>query len=61
MNEANGEKVKKCEHCGKQLAPFYYFDESQIIGFDDKGEDKSGAGVCDGYRPLWGLAVVWHF
>jgi hypothetical protein len=61
MNESNGEKVKKCDHCGKQLAPFYYFDESQIIGFDDKGRDDHIAGVSDGYRPIWGLAVVWHF
>ncbi len=50
-----------CGQCGKHLAPFYYFDERQIIGFGDReglscrlGESKTS------YVPLIGIGLYWE-
>lgn len=50
-----------CLKCGKHLAPFFYFDERQIIGFGDRvgisyrlGESKTT------YIPLVGFGLFWE-
>lgn len=50
-----------CKHCGKHIAPFYYFDERQIIGFGD----REGASCRPGepattYLPLVGFGLYWE-
>lgn len=61
--EAQGQLVTKCEHCGKHLAPFYYFDERQAMNLispeEADKEYKQSALPLKEYPPLWGLAVYW--
>ncbi len=59
--EKEGRDGGECQHCGKHLAPFYYFDERQIIGFGDRvgisyrlGESK------ETYVPLIGFGLFWE-
>lgn len=67
MNEVEGKTVDRCTSCGKHLAPFYFFDESQMDGFGDltnelelKSEQKDlGKKLEPFYHPIWGLTVLW--
>jgi hypothetical protein len=48
-------------HCGKHLAPFYYFDERQIIGFGDVHGGKFRLGESEHtYEPLIGFGLFWE-
>lgn len=58
VNWSSSEEVHRCEHCGKSLAPFFYFSEASAPVFSDfqlrppllKGE----------YQPIWGLTALWE-
>lgn len=65
VTESEGSAVHKCAHCGKHLAPFYYFDESKLEGLLDGGFYlsvwKNAQDLPAGsYQPIWGLSTYWQ-
>ena len=65
VNESEGAAVHKCGHCGKHLAPFYYFDESKLEGLKEMGPYystwKQSLFAKDGtFNPIWGLSTYWQ-
>lgn len=60
--EKEGHNIGSCPHCGKAVAPFYYFDERQIIGFGDiQSEWALPTDSLDHtYRPLIGIGLFWE-
>lgn len=72
VNESEGAAVHKCGHCGKHLAPFYYFDESKLEGLTERGPYlstwKNGVAKPEGelfmvgetFNPIWGLSTYWE-
>lgn len=60
--ERESHSIGQCAHCGKHLAPFYYFDERQIIGFGDGvGEHVLGGDLEHNYLPLIGFGLYWEW
>jgi hypothetical protein len=60
-NEGDRQSLVRCAHCGKHLAPFYYFDEQQIIGFGDTIELPFRVGdLKRDYQPLLGIGLFWE-
>jgi hypothetical protein len=61
LNEAPGQLVHRCDHCGKTLAPFFYFDESKVMGLvtETRKEAESRLPLRE-YPPLWGLTAYWE-
>lgn len=65
VNESVNQAVHKCTTCGKHLAPFYYFDESQLLGLDVGDLHFSVMKVHDPqvqvetFKPLWGFSTYW--
>lgn len=65
VNELLGAAIHKCQDCGKHLAPFYYFDESDMQGLDADGfylsTYKQSAEAKDPslFFPLWGFSHYW--
>ena len=63
MNEAKGALVDKCPHCGKHLAPFYYYNEllaMQLMSREEADREyKSSVLPLRDYPPLKGLVVYW--
>ncbi len=64
--ECEGYIPEKCLHCGKSLAPFYYFDEAKALGLIrevdvDLSEEhyKTTALPLTNYPCLRGLTVIW--
>jgi hypothetical protein len=55
---ASSERVSKCYHCAKSLAPFYYFDDrfSPIVG-DETIRPKL---LSNEFQPLLGLTAYWE-
>jgi hypothetical protein len=50
-----------CDQCGKHIAPFYYFDERQIIGFGDIVGVSCRLGESNTtYVPLIGFGLYWE-
>lgn len=65
VNECEASSVHKCSHCGKHLAPFYYFDESKLEGLLESGPYlstwKNPQDLPAGnYNPIWGLSTYWQ-
>lgn len=60
--ERESHEIGACAHCGKHIAPFYYFDERQIIGFGDGVEQwfRDGDSEDHSYRPLAGFGLFWE-
>lgn len=59
--EKQSRSIEQCVHCGKHIAPFYYFDERQIIGFGDVIGEKVRPGEADTtYQPLIGFGLYWE-
>ena len=59
--EKESHSIGQCVHCGKHLAPFYYFDEQQIIGFGDGVEESFREGDSSTtYLPLIGFGLYWE-
>ena len=51
-------EVKYCQHCGKPMAPFFYFTESQTMALSDvqtRPDPTQGE-----YQPLRGLTAFWE-
>lgn len=64
VNEAKNILVHHCDGCGKLLAPFFYFDESRVMGLKSEeayqAEYKSSALPHREYPPIWGLTAYWE-
>lgn len=64
VNESTNQAIHQCSDCGKHLAPFYYFDESQMQGLADNGLHLSQLKEVDRtqvetFKPLWGFSTYW--
>ncbi|MBX3039237.1 MAG: hypothetical protein KF789_00850 [Bdellovibrionaceae bacterium] len=61
--ESVGQLVTECSHCGKHLAPFYYYNErlamSLITREEADMEYRSSALPLKEYPALWGLTAYW--
>lgn len=61
--EAAGSLVDQCSHCGKHLAPYYYFNEKLAMNLVTREEAerdyKSSALPLKDYPPLSGISVYW--
>ena len=64
VTESEDSAIHRCQHCGKHLAPFYYFDESKLEGLQENGPHLSvwkQAALAPGtYQPIWGLSTYWQ-
>lgn len=59
--EKESRSIDVCTNCGKHIAPFYYFDERQIIGFGDIGGISYRLGESNStYIPLIGFGLYWE-
>lgn len=66
VNERDGQSVDRCGHCGKILAPYYFFDEQNVHVYSDveqrptleqtRARPKEQPGE---HRPLRGFSAVW--
>lgn len=57
ITEVHNCKVLSCQHCGKSMSQFYYFDDSKtsIYGVDQlRFSPKQGE-----YNPIYGLTAYW--
>ncbi|MFN7453606.1 MAG: hypothetical protein ACK5RO_02995 [Pseudobdellovibrionaceae bacterium] len=59
-NQEENSAIRRCSHCGKHLAPFYYFDESRMEGLSTEGVHWSQWKEVAQYNPLWGLSTYWE-
>ena len=57
MNQITKGKVMGCSHCGRSLAPFYYFDDTytQVLSENQVRLEEAE----HEYRPIYGLTVYW--
>jgi hypothetical protein len=64
VTEQADSAIHKCQHCGKHLAPFYYFDESKLEGIGELGPFlsvwKQAQLLPGAYNPIWGLSTYWQ-
>jgi rRNA maturation endonuclease Nob1 len=57
VTENEGKAVQRCTHCGKAMAPFYFFDEDKV---DALSESDPRPVVLPGLRsPVRGLTAYW--
>jgi hypothetical protein len=52
------ERIEHCEHCGKSIVPFLYYDDSQVEALDEnrlRPTFKKGQ-----LRPIFGLTAYWQ-
>lgn len=66
VSERGGEPVERCTHCGKHMAPYYFFDEQCVRVYSDvdprPSEDtlrRRPEGSADTHRPVRGFTVIW--
>jgi len=59
VNWSYAELVKECSSCGKQLAPFYFFDESKAMGLPSTHQ-ISRVLPLESYPAVIGLTVYWE-
>lgn len=61
LNEAADDLVRHCHQCGKTLAPFFYFDESKVMGLAVQSQKAQETKLpLREYPPLWGLTAYWE-
>lgn len=60
VNESENAAIHKCSHCGKHLAPFYYFDESKLEGLEEAAPHLSVWKKAQNFNPIWGLSTYWE-
>jgi hypothetical protein len=59
VTENEGAPVDKCLHCGKPMAPFYFFDELDVTPLSD-AEVRVEAQLKAGQRtPVRGFTAYW--
>ncbi len=55
----NERVAHRCDSCGKHLAPFYFFEESELIGVGDNRLTMSLWKARGSYGPVWGIFALW--
>lgn len=60
VNELINSAVIRCSCCQKALAPFYYFEESELEGIGDNKLEMSLWKQKGAYHPIWGLSTYWE-
>jgi hypothetical protein len=59
VTEAEGALVERCRHCGKTMAPFYFFNEVEVQPWSE-AEMRMPVILNWGERkPVRGLTAVW--
>lgn len=65
VNELENQAVRQCRCCGKHLAPFYYYDESESKGIEANGlcfsviKKYDPETQVETFKPLIGLSTYW--
>lgn len=62
VNESQGEVVSRCESCGKFMAPFYFFKESEVVAYSDHDLRPPAPPVeklSEERLPIRGLTAYW--
>lgn len=57
VNECDGHDVKRCETCGKSMAPFYFFNDVEVVPHSDAQERP--ARPPGKVRPVLGFTAYW--
>ncbi len=57
ITENSEDRVDKCEHCGKHMAKYYYYDEQSAPIFADNLLRPPY--LKNEYQALLGISVVW--
>lgn len=59
VTECESDPVNRCQHCGKSIAPFYFFDDYEVTPLSDV-EMRPGDERKTGQRsPLRGFSAYW--
>lgn len=60
VTECEGNPVSRCQHCGKAMAPFYFFDETEVVPHSDLDEGADVPPQRAGERkPVRGFTAYW--
>ena len=62
VTEQHGEHVTKCDGCGKSMAPFYFFNDEQVVIFTDhdtRPESPELTRLSKERLPIRGLTAFW--
>ena len=57
MTETHGHHVSECEHCGKAMAPFYFFKEEEAPLYSD--HDLRPVVQLGERKPVLGFTAYW--
>lgn len=57
VTESQETLVKRCSHCGKAIAPYYFFDEENVVAWSDV--EVRPAPVPGSHGPIRGLSTLW--
>jgi hypothetical protein len=57
VTESDEGIVDRCEHCGKNMAPFFFFDEKKVEPQDEAEIRTPWYGVDR--KPIQGLTAYW--
>lgn len=59
VTESEGAPVKSCGHCGKPMAPFYFFNEAEVVPLSEY-ELRPAEECRMGERtPIRGFTAYW--
>ena len=58
VNAVETGRVETCSHCGRSLAPFYYFDDCDVEALSDFDKEFKEQGK---YKPIRGLSAYWDY
>lgn len=57
VTEKEGEMVNRCGHCGKAMAPFYFFEDEKVQPLSE--HDFRPPRQSGGRFPVRGLTAYW--
>ncbi|MEK7357479.1 MAG: hypothetical protein AAB250_13590 [Bdellovibrionota bacterium] len=57
ITESDGQVVSKCGHCGKAMAPFYFFNEAETAPATDS--ELRPPSIPGDRSPVRGLTAIW--
>ena len=59
VSERVGASVDRCEHCGKPIAPFYFFDDFLVPSYSDYGTRPDEEETVGERLPVRGFTAIW--
>jgi hypothetical protein len=60
VSESEGEIVDRCLHCGKPMAPFYFFNDAEVTPFSEFEPRPAEEGRLPDERvPVRGFTAYW--